>query len=145
VLLSWEAQRQKDHGQVSSNGTANDGSAERGLFSTEHGQEKARVRVCAVGSSAEVVRFGLEVGSMSVNGKDYFLITGMTEEFRKWDKETRGMNTNPGEGPNDKGWQSMTMIHARLWELRIQLAIAQQLSVISAHLGQIVGKGGGGK
>ena len=85
---------------------------------------------------------------MSVNGKDYFLITGMTEEFRKWDAETRRMNTNPGEGPNDKGWQSMTLVQARLWELRIQLAIAQQLSVISSHLGQIVGqskKGGVGE
>jgi hypothetical protein len=68
---------------------------------------------------------------MAVNGKDYYLITGMTESFRAWEKRsTEGTKT-----PQDV---EILMAQGRVWELRFQLAIAQQLSVISSHLGQIV-------
>jgi hypothetical protein len=131
VLLFWQTQRQANYRQVSSDATSDDGSAECGLFSTEHGPEKARVRVCAVGPSAEVVRFRMEVGAMSEGKKDFYLITGMTESFRAWDKRA-------SENPE---WRKSEQFGAELkmWELRFQLAMAQQLSVISANLSQIVG------
>jgi hypothetical protein len=54
--------------------------------------------------------------------KDFFHIGKMTEEFRKLSKEHLIANSP----------------EAYVWHLRFELAIAQQLSVISAHLGKIV-------
>lgn len=77
---------------------------------------------------------------MSEGKKDFYLITGMTESFRAWDKSLKATGS--------RAQTEACEAEARVWELRFQLAIAQQLSVISAHLGQIVGESkakGGGK
>lgn len=68
---------------------------------------------------------------MSVNEKDYYLITGMTESFRAWEKRF-------SDGPKTPEALEVFTAQGRAWELRFQLAIAQQLSVISSHLGAIV-------
>jgi hypothetical protein len=52
---------------------------------------------------------------------DYFNIGKMTEEFR---------NVSKGSEDDFRKYE--------LWDLRFKLAIAQQLSVISGHLGKIV-------
>ena len=56
--------------------------------------------------------------------KDYFNIAAMTAAFRKWDELIKKGEVTPES--------------IQLWQVRAQLAIAQQLSVISGHLGKIV-------
>lgn len=57
--------------------------------------------------------------------KDFFHIGKMTESFRK-------ASENP---ENFKGIEQY-----QVWDLRFKVAIAQQLSVISGRLGEIVSK-----
>lgn len=52
----------------------------------------------------------------------------MAEGFREWDKQQHA----EGQGLDDA--------EARMWELRILLAMTQQLTMIAQHLGEIVGK-----
>jgi hypothetical protein len=61
--------------------------------------------------------------------KDYYNVRAMSAQFRKWDGD---------RAPEEQKPQNI-----KLWELRFQLAIAQQLTIISAHLGAIVGKAKG--
>jgi hypothetical protein len=63
---------------------------------------------------------------------DYYKITAMTEAFRRYDDSAK--NVKPGLTFQEEQKQ---------WELRFLLAIAQQLSVVSSHLGKIVKKSGG--
>lgn len=63
--------------------------------------------------------------------KTYFLITKMTEAFRKWEADIPG----PAKGE--------LVLQLGLWQIRAQLAIAQQLSIISQHLGEIVAQAEG--
>jgi len=67
---------------------------------------------------------------MSDNGQnDYYKITLMSEKFRKWDA--------------DNSAEQLTRVERmKMWELRFMLSIAQQLSMVAAHLGKIVGKVG---
>lgn len=58
-------------------------------------------------------------------GKTYFHIVGMTEQFRQKFQE------GPGRG-------LMSEPDYRYWQLAIQLAQAQQLSIISARLEEYV-------
>jgi len=67
------------------------------------------------------------------NGKkDFFKVTELSERWAQFEKE---METK--QVPDAR-----TIIHFELiqWQIRAQLAIAQQMTIISAHLGEIVGK-----
>jgi len=55
--------------------------------------------------------------------KDFFHIGKMTEEFRKISFAHLADRNSP---------------QFEIWDLRFKLAIAQQLAVISSHLGKIV-------
>lgn len=61
---------------------------------------------------------------MSENGKDYYNIAQMTKAFRAYDEKT-----------GQSG--SRSTIDIEMWQARAMFAIAQQLSIISAHLGTI--------
>ena len=67
---------------------------------------------------------------MSDGKKSYFKITGMSDEFRKWDDEV----SDYSKLSSNESFDLLT----RMWELRFLLSIAQQLSIISGHLGKIV-------
>lgn len=57
--------------------------------------------------------------------KAFYHVAKMSENFREWDNSQKKLDASQ---------------EARMWELRIQLAIAQQLTMIAQHLGEIVGK-----
>ena len=56
--------------------------------------------------------------------KDFYNIAQLTKAFRQWDDRQAGRDQLDIEG-------------AQIWQARAMLAMAQQLSVISAHLGTI--------
>ena len=58
--------------------------------------------------------------------KDFYKITDLSEVFQKWQSEQRSPDS--------------PMQEIQLWQARFMLAIAQQLSVVAAHLGKIVRK-----
>lgn len=70
------------------------------------------------------------------DNKVYYKITAMSEEFRKWDSGV-SKRENGITGPifNNQDFASL-----QIWKLRIQLATAQQLSVISTSLAKIAEK-----
>ena len=63
---------------------------------------------------------------------DYYNIRAMSAAFRKWDSEQKLDDLSLVERMN-------------MWHLRFALSIAQQLSMVSAHLGKIVSKAEGGE
>jgi hypothetical protein len=64
--------------------------------------------------------------------KDYTKITDMTAGFVSWHSERAGQNFD--DTGKNVAWE------ARMWELRMLLAIAQQLSMVATHLGKITRK-----
>ena len=64
--------------------------------------------------------------------KDYTKITEMSAEFNSW--HAQYANFSFDDTSKDRAWE------ARMWELQFMLAIAQQLSVVAAHLGKITRK-----
>lgn len=63
---------------------------------------------------------------MNDSGKDFFKVTEMSGSFRVWCQTRKD--------------EDMKAVELRLWELKFQLTIAQQLTIIAGHLGTIVGK-----
>jgi hypothetical protein len=64
---------------------------------------------------------------MPEDPKSYFLLTGMSSHFRLFEDKLKKEN------------REMSDDEYRMWNLRCQLAQAQQLSMISTALGKIVG------
>lgn len=62
---------------------------------------------------------------MELEEKDYLKITSVSKEFYMWESTC-------------KDQKKMSEAEYKLWTLKIQLIIAQQLSVVSGYLGKIV-------
>lgn len=58
--------------------------------------------------------------------QDYLKITEVSKQFYMWESTCRAQKT-------------MSEAEYKLWTLRINLIIAQQLSVLSSHMGKVVG------
>jgi hypothetical protein len=64
--------------------------------------------------------------------KDYIRVTELSAEFNSWHAQRVGQSFD--DTAKNAAWE------ARMWELQCLLAIAQQLSVVAAHLGKITRK-----
>jgi hypothetical protein len=61
--------------------------------------------------------------------KDFYSIAEMSDDFKMFEQSSIKRNI-----------ERTDMTEIQLWQARFMLAIAQQLSVVSAHLGKIVRK-----